>query len=76
MNEEFLYWCHTREEKERATDLEIFQAGAAAMREKAAEVAEKKAGWPPETPITCCQEDYENHYIAKDIADAIRKLEV
>lgn len=54
-------WCH-----------DAFLAGAAAMKERCAEVAEKMAGWPPETPANCCREDYENHYIAKDIAAAIR----
>lgn len=65
MNEEFIDWCHTREEKEKATDLEIFLAGAAAMREKAAEVADNMA-----KDIDAVSGQPE------DIGAAIRKLEV
>jgi len=50
-----------------------YQAGAAAMRERCAEVTTRIAGQVG-FPLECCQEDYEHFNTAQDIAAAIRKL--
>lgn len=33
----------------------------------------KHGGYPPSVPISCCEEDYENHYISVDIIKALEQ---